>query len=194
MTTRFAWLGALALAILNALTAEAQQPLPQPSSVPMPPGSHAGIEAVGDLVSAADHLEAAGATELAAQVRQQARLLVKQESDRLAHEKMRLLELSASLPTLQFHIPAVISEVSDTTIEELHCAIESVAGDAPVWREQDACVWTVGSNCSIELIRQLAGDDESRVQILSRPQILVLDGQHAEMRIYQKVPIVQGVT
>ena len=72
--------------------------------------------------------------------------------------------------------------------------ITSVAGEAPVRREQDGLTWTVGCDCSGELLRLLSGDDAARVNILSRPQILALDGQSAAIQIGHLVPFVQGVT
>lgn len=194
MTTRFAWLGTLALAILNVLTAQAQQPLPQPAPGPMPPGSHSGIEAAADLVRASHHLEALDAPELAAQVRQQARAVLEREAQRLAHEQAAIQQLAQNLPQAQpqYMIQAIVARagVTQDGLEEI---VQEVAGASVVHHQEGESVWTLSSNCCSEVLRALAGDHESRVQILSRPQIVTLNGQPASVMVGSPVAPIAGV-
>lgn len=193
MAARLVWLGVV-LAVLNGLSVQAQELLAPPAAKPMPGGSSPGIEAVADLIRAAEHLEAANAIEVARAVRQQAKLLVKRESERLAEAQARLQQLAASIPAPQFRIEAVICEVFGTTKDDLHCAIQTVAGHESVSREQEGCVWTVGCNCSSELMQRLSGEDKKRVKILSHRHILAFDDQAAAIETAPTVPIVGGIS
>lgn len=192
MTTRLTWLGALALAVLNVLTAQAQQPLPHPVPAPVPTGSHSGIEAVGDLVRAADHLEAAGAAELAAQVRQQARLVLEREAQRLAHEQAMLQQLAQSLPETLYMIQALIAKAC-VTPDQLDETVHEVAGEDVLHHEQGEVVWTLSSNHSANLLRALSANDELKLEILSRPQIVTTDGRSASVMVGNPIALVAGV-
>lgn len=194
MATRFTWLGTLALAVLNVLTAQAQQPLPQPAPGPAPPGSHSGIEAAADLIRAAHHLEALGSPELAAQVRQHARVVLERESQRLAHEQAMLQQLAQhlDLAQTQYMVQAIIARAS-VTQEELEEIVQDVAGEAAMQHDEGVSVLTLDRNCCVDVLRALNGQDESRVEILSRPQIVTLEGQPASVIVGSEIALVAGV-
>jgi hypothetical protein len=192
MTTRLTWLGTLALAILNVLTAQAQQPVPHPVPAPMAPASHSGIEAAADLVRAAHHLEAAGAGELAAQVRQKARQILDREATRLAHEQAALEQLSRSLPETHYMIQAMLAQVRATP-DQFKQIVQEVAGDDAVGREPGRSALTLSSDCCSDLLRALGGDDESQVQILSRPQVVTTEGRPASIMVGNPIALIAGV-
>jgi hypothetical protein len=158
----------------------------------MPPGSHSGIAAVADLVRASHHLEAAGAPELAAQVRQQARLVLEREAQRLAQEQALLQELAQSLPQTQYMIQAVIAKACVTS-NELEDAVQRTAGDAVVRHEQGDPVWVLDSDRADDLLQMLGDDDDVQLQILSRPQIVTMDGRPASFIVGNPIALVADV-
>ena len=106
----------VALLIFGCAVCFAQTAAAEETS-PAPPSAHQAADAtpstidrIRDLIEAGDHLEAAGAFDLARQVRAQAESLMVREGARLAHEEEQLMELSRELHQTQIMIQALIVE------------------------------------------------------------------------------------
>lgn len=161
--------------------------------------SGAKLEQITRLIQAADHLDAAGATELAWQTRQRATALIEEERGRLADEQAKLQDLTRALTQTQIAIQVLIAESTrlrpDGLARQLH-QLGGVEIDAEPPGRNDAvfAAHLSSSDAPVDVLLGSLSSLGAEVEVFSRPQILTLDGSPAEVQIGQVVPVVNGVT
>jgi Flp pilus assembly secretin CpaC len=170
---------------------------------PTPPGADAvesvpaptsKFDRIQELLEAAKHLDAADDVELARQVRTQATRLLLEESARLAQEQRRLERLSVGLEPKLIQIQVTLAETSVTQTDKLARAIRQAGGDTIESDELEstgvACAAILGPSSDVTNLMLQFATDGTELNVLSRPQILVLDGSPAEIEVGQEVPVV----
>lgn len=194
VTVAFAMAG-----IIAKSTPASDAPLPDPdSAVKANPPAASKLEQVKELIVAADHLEAAGAAVLAQQARHRAGSLLEQEAARLAREQAELEELSRALKPAQILMSVVMAEAPNLRGDDLAQEIQR-AGGVPIGHaspgSEDAAFAAHLDNGidGSDLLRSLAAAD-GELRILSRPQVLALDGTEAQIQVGEVVPVMVGVT
>jgi len=137
---------------------------------------------IRNLLEASRHLEEAGAGELAQQVRGKASELLSAEFGRLEQERKELVDLSREMEPEQVQISATIVTIYDFDSDQLERAVEQCGG-----RRTDSAI-APGNGVSFagflgdskdanEFIRAIDGT------VVSRPKVMALDGQLAEITI-----------
>ena len=152
---------------------------------------------VRDLIEASEHLEAAGALDLMREARNQANSLLAQEAARLAREQEELESLSRDLRQTPILIQALILEARDLPADFLVQIVDQSGGE--LIRPDSAA--DAGVPSAAILAEGATGSDEIRslseltgIEILSRPQIMALDGTPAQIQVGQSVRVVEGVS
>jgi hypothetical protein len=173
---------------------------------PLPPEADAGesvsapaskLDQVQQLLEAAKHLDAADDVELARQVRRKAGQLLLEESDRLTQEQRRHDSLSLALDPHPIIVQALIAETQDLPRDALVRVIQQ-AGGRPVSSESfdsnagDIAAILGPSTTGNDLLRALQKVVDG-LAVVSRPQVMTLDGTPAEIQIGETRRIIQGV-
>lgn len=156
------------------------------------------FDRIRDLIVAGDHLEAAGEHDLARLARQQANRLLEEEGVRLAQEQEQLERLSHELNPTQISISALIVETKHLPGDILPRMIGQLGGE-PVYSDTagDAevpCAAIFPDRVTYEYLVQSLKLDDVRLDVLSNPHVLTLDGQEGQIQIGQSVPVVNGFT
>lgn len=177
-------------------TAAGETPPPAPAADQASDAEADTFARIRQLIQAGEHLEAAGALDLAREARAQAESLLAQEAARMAREQEQLEELSRDLVPTQIMVQALIVEAKELPDDLLARMISQRGGELirPELSDghvQSALILPEGSSGSEE-IRGLA--DIAEIDVLSRPQVLALDGTLAQIQIGRSVPIVIGFT
>lgn len=170
---------------------------------PSAPAAEPATESTADpftrirqLIQAGEHLEAAGALDLAREARAQAESLLAEEAARLACEQGQLEELSRDLVPTQIMVQALVVEARDLPADLLARVIDQRGGelirpDSATDGPPSAALLAAGRTSSEE-IGSLA--EAVHINVLSRPQVMALDGTPAQIQIGQRVPVVTGFT
>jgi hypothetical protein len=148
------------------------------------------IAKIRNLIEAAQHLEAAGAVDLARQARQQVKPLVEAEQARLDREQKELTALCGELATRQIMIQALIVEVPGLTTENLTQLVSRLEGSTTFSKSNVSAMLPDGQTSAF--VRALHHEHPA-TSILSRPQILANDGQVAEISIGSTASRPEGV-
>jgi hypothetical protein len=158
----------------------------------------AKLAQIGRLIRAADDLDAAGAAELARQARQRAGALIDEESTRLAHEQSKLDGLSHALNQCQIAVTVVIAESAHLRRDDVARALRSI-GAEPIGAASPADDHSPLAACLDDneggtvLLRRLAAMDPE-LDVLSRPQVMTLDGRPAQIQVGEAFPVITGAT
>jgi hypothetical protein len=151
-------------------------------SRPTAKSSDSSLETIQNLWKASVHLEEAGASELALQVRSEASKLLSAEIDRLEAERKKLVDLSREMEPAQLQISATIATIDDFDASRLEHLVEQCGG-----RRTDSAVadgkgvsfagFLGDSSDTNEFLRSIDGT------VVSRPKVAAIDGQPAEITI-----------
>lgn len=165
-----------------------------PPAAPNPCQETGAFDRVRQLLQAAEHLRAAGAFDLMRQTQAQAEELLAREASRLAREQEQLQELSRNLNPTQIIVQALIIEASGLPEDLLARLVrqrggELVRPDSAADGAPSAVILAEGAT-GAEEVRTLTGIAD--LEILSRPQVMTLDGTLAQIQIGQVVPVVSG--
>ena len=194
---RCSWFAVLALALTGPgeRTVLAEPPKPDSGGSRHEPLSK--FDKAQELLEAAKHFDAADDVELARQVRRQAGQLLLEESARLAQEQQRLERLSLALDLVPIVVQALIAESQHLPRDEMVRVIRE-AGGTPLDSESfesasgDMAAILGRSSDASDLMRKLSAVDNELV-IVSRPQVMALDGTAAEIQVGESRRIIQGV-
>ena len=194
---RCSWIAVLSCALTGPGERLSLAEPPTPPAADADESGHAPaseLDRIQELLEAAKHLDAADAVELARQARAQATRLLLEESARLAQEQQRLERLSVGLEPRPIQIQVMMAESPVTETGRLARVIRQAGGDIIESDESQssgvACAAILGPSSDVTNLMLQFATDGTELNVLSRPQILALDGSPAEIEVGQEVPVV----
>ncbi len=167
------------------------QPAPLPEATPPAPTA-APFERVRELIIASQHLETGGAFDLAQQARSQAQGLLAEQSARLDRERRQLEELADLLNERQIIIQAIVLEAKGISWSDLMQQVHRAGGERIETIDEGVATFD-RPDAAGDFVRALHAEQVNLV-VLSRPQVVTVDGRQAEIQIGQAVPVIDGVT
>lgn len=194
--SRTMWTAVVLLAVVPLVVAEQPETLRKSRGEGVAPPSK--LDRVRELLDAAEHLWAAGERPLAREVRRQAQTWLLEEQARLHREQEMFRTLSHrsdAAADVRITINALLVEVPPEGVGRLRKVLHDFGAEPAAMGDGlphgGAVQLRAGADAN-EVLRRLAGADVA-VRVLSRPQILSLDGQPAEIQVGQAAPVVNGV-